>query len=168
MVRSGEWSGWLGVNPADTLESKMHRIRAQSAIFQTRAGRSYLEENGLEMPFSEVFLKGYFFYPFRELGSSVMPRYASSHHHSGWWLHLNALKEFRHTPGPWIILPRHRWISPWQKRDNDDTMLNGPELVELITEMLRKERGVMVIQADPLNGEAELSRGIIVRDNWPH
>ena len=157
--RSGQstWSDWWGPNHNDRMDLKMNKLKEQIRLSKSKLGKTILHEYQVENPTSIVFLKGYFFYPFNELGACTKPQLAHPHHEAGWYLHQNQLESFRNTPKQWVILPKSHWISPYHEEGNKLPILDGNEL---ISEAVRS-KALLISQ---IQEGLEASRGLIIRN----
>jgi len=164
---STTWSAWRGANSADRLDLKVLKMEDQLRLLQSAAGREWAKIGGVHASRKLAMLKGYFFVPFNQLGRHVLPKDSSPHHHAGWWMNLRDANTLTDSPGPWIILPKNRWFAPWNAHFFQTAMLTGRELIKQLSEEFLRHKSAMIVQADPLGGGYEISRGMIVPDRWP-
>jgi hypothetical protein len=165
-AQSSQWETWLGPNRQDRLSLKMDKLKMQSRICDSKIGKAFLQENNIERPISVVYLKGYLFYPFNELGRSVLPALGHRHHQAGWYIHQNTLDRFIDTPRQWVILPRTHWISPYHSELNDLDILTGAEMIARVRQhMNRTTKAMLIAQTiEEGNFHREVSRGLILTD----
>lgn len=160
-----DWASWKGPNAEDSLLNKMNKLHRQLTIFKRPEGELFLRNNGLSPPLSLMFLKGYFFHRYNELGKSSSPKHHHPNYNSGWWMHRQDITALAKSPAQWLILPRSRWIGPYYNWDNHLPVLTGNELELILFTGEKPFRPTMIIQLD--ESRSEISRGIIVPDKWP-
>ncbi|MEZ4799053.1 MAG: DUF1853 family protein [Flavobacteriales bacterium] len=161
---SSDWYSMIGPNKQDRLGLKMQKFKRQTKLFQTAEGKAFLLSNGLPSPISVVWLKGYFFYAFYELGGAVFPKLANKHHHAGWFVFVDQLEAFQNTPKQWVVLPRTHWISPYHSQGNELPILTGQELFLEVRDAINvNSKAVLVAQLEEDRfGMREVSRGLVL------
>ena len=141
----GAWSDWRGLRVEDTLERKAHKFHRQ---LQLRRSDWPVVDRKVAM------LKGWLFYPFKELTKPHPPRGAAASAPSGWWLHADEVVRWDGLTALKTI-PRWNWLMQVHEA--------GEEIP------LPLKRGGVVAQAFHEGDQIkELSRGMVVPNQWPH
>lgn len=163
---SSGWESWKGLRREDTLERKIQLLREQTNRDLTPylRGKPWYDQG--ERVFSRVLLRGYFFFPAGRLGQLPAPVCAGRAFSAGWYLRRSELHSLAGGGGKWVVLTRNRWIGQWTASLGSGRPLDSLALVHYL-EGVDPAVGVMVVQADPHHGEQEISRGLIVPDQWP-
>jgi len=107
---------WLGPNANDSLDSKLRRlIQHQLCLGQQAEGLETLTRLGFGKMRSELFLKGYLFYPIPNVQSpeKCAGMLISNCHLRGWWCRYPDLRLPQVKPGTrWLVLDKLLWLSP--------------------------------------------------------
>jgi len=171
---------WLGPNANDSLDSKLRRlIQHQLCLGQQPEGLETLNKLGYEKIRSELFLKGYLFYPVDNDTASehCAGMRISSCHLRGWWCRYPDLKLPRIKPdSKWLVLDKARWLSPAYL---DTNVTDNLEQFELLTEaeviVFCKyhfaEHAESILFAEMIQASEgcwqEIKRGFVVNPKWP-
>ncbi len=140
----GAWGDWRGVRVEDTLERKGAKFAAQLAL--DRADWPRVDRR-------VALMKGWLFYPFREVVRPRPPRGAAAGAPSGWWMSAEEVAAWEGREELWAV-PRLDWLSQVHEGG-----ASGP---------LPLERGGLVAQTWERDGRREeLSRGMVVPTGWP-
>jgi hypothetical protein len=168
-ANSTQHDRWVGPNGNDSLAERMSKFRRQLNLLHNTPELPIIQEMLSLEAISMGWLKGFLFVPFRLLGNHKLPKGISSHCPVGWHMKSTEIDVFMDTPGQWLILPRHDWISPWEGDPENQRLMSGKELVEFVKmHFANSNKAIMTIQLDPLvHYSKELSRGFIVRPDWP-
>ena len=137
----GAWGDWRGLRVEDSLERKRAKFAEQLAL--RRADWPQVDRR-------VAMMKGWLFYPWREVARPRPPRGAAAGAPSGWWAHA---AEADVVPGLWAV-PRADWLTQVH-----ETAEEGP------LPLLRG--GVVAQTVFDAEVRTELSRGMIAPDGWP-
>jgi hypothetical protein len=141
----GEWGRWRGLRAEDSLEKKVAKFSRQLDLHRS---------DWPKVQRKAACLKGWLFYPFRELAKPKPPRGAAPRAPSGWWMHTNEIQSWTECPNLWAV-PRREWLMQVH-----ESQIHG---------ILPFERGGLVAQTWVDNDQVkETSRGMIAPDFWPH
>lgn len=169
--KSSRHDVWKGINPDDTLYRKMKLLNVQLRLADHPAGGEMLRKKGIPPPAVRIILmKGFLFVPHYQLGAHPLPQDAWSFHHSGWWMPISAVREIPADPRQWIVLERNQWLGLWRGKNDEAALRGGRALSDAVEPILNRYPGVLVVQISR-NEESgvwsEVSRGMIVRNQWP-
>ena len=158
---------WAGTNAADRLDRKLATTRRQFQLLHSF--KSELLPEKREIATSCLFLKGYFFVPFKLLGNHRLPEGAHAHCDTGWYVRASELGTFESEVRQWWLPPRERWMAPVAYPIDTSEILDGYAMNHLARTLLNKNKKsplvIQLIQTD--HGYRELSRGFVVEDRWP-
>ena len=148
---------WIGPNGRDSLQEKWQTLKRQLKLLDSPEGKAFFPKPTERF----LFMKGYFFQPFRELGRYSSPLFAHPHHRGGWYMTYPEIKFLSSNQPQWFLLPHERWMSLWEWEL--EKPLTGDELAhQLYTSPTWNKQAQLVVQC--LDGK-EISRGFIVPQN---
>lgn len=164
---------WYGPNSRDRLSLKYATLRdKQVRLSQHPAAQPVLAGLGAPAAVGRIFLKGYLFYPLSAWDSreEVFPETANPFHLTGWWIYAHELDQLFLDPDRrWMQLHKPDWLAPQVKVH--PSQLKSPDFVRslLSRQFERGKRDVFLAElAVDGHGEwSEVSRGFVVKDNWP-
>lgn len=160
-----DWQNWIGPNGHDSLYLKMEKLKKQVGVFSRQAGKTFLIKQGLHLPRSVVFLKGFFFHHFTRILFAKAPTDAHPHYNSGWFVYQSELLEFSDTYSQWLVLPKMYWTCPYRFPASEIRVLSGEEMSHLVSaEIHRTQKARMIMQVRIEDGLLwELSRGFVLK-----
>lgn len=148
---------WIGPNGRDSLHEKWQTLKRQLRLLDTPEGKTFFAQPTERF----LFMKGYFFQPFRELGRFTTPQQAHPHHRGGWYMTFPESKFLSSNQAQWHILSHDRWMSLWQWEIQKP--MTGDELAhQLFTSPQWNKQAQLVVQC--LDGK-EISRGFIIPES---
>lgn len=161
---SADWNEWWGPNHQDRLGLKVQKFKSQTALLKTAQGRQICSSIGAEKIPSAVFLKGYLFYPFNQLGQYISPHLTNKKHNSGWFVKRDALLQFKGEIPQWVILPKSHWLAPYHSENNSLDIISGDTLFVQLHDK-KNERATLIAQVkqDENGFWNELNRGLVLR-----
>jgi hypothetical protein len=85
------------------------------------------------------------------------------------YLRLKELSHFASDFNQWLILPKKNWMGPFTGHSDNFELLNGNEMIDACTYMIKRTgKAQLLIQVERNNDLLmELSRGFVVKDDWP-
>lgn len=149
---------WYGPNAKDRLDIKMNRLVShQLKLSETKNGALALKNIGVTQVEKQVFIKGYFFYPY---GEKIEPPEDATSDNSGWWIRKSDANKVINN-GEWAMLPKPLWLSKAIIHDESKIISPGK-----VWEQKTPQMFVRLIKNGDLWQEEE--RIFIVSDDWPN
>lgn len=114
---------YFGTFLKDRLDIKITKIfQHQLKLSGNLDGERTLAYLELPKPQPKAWVKGMLFYPAQtHWKNHPYPNEVSPHHQRGWWTEANALDiPAENINDRWVILPKHRWLSPAMVRPGDE------------------------------------------------
>lgn len=166
---SSLWPNWKGINAQDSLEQKMTKFERQLQIFSTENGKEILQRHRIKVPSSFLYMKGYFFYYWKNLASSKSPKLSAKNHCTGVYLKKREMGSFFKTNNEWVILKKHSWFSPYVEIETE-VFLDERHVKDKVEELLKTyKRGVMLARIGRFSQlKEEDLRVVVVPDDWPN
>ncbi|MFV2057780.1 MAG: DUF1853 family protein [Thiohalomonadales bacterium] len=169
---------WLGPNGQDSLETKLNHLqRHQLLLAQTHEGRTALHELGFDQVRSELFLKGYLFYPLSYRHGNEAQYCAglrlSSCHLKGWWCRYPNLQLPQIKPGTfWRLLDKSLWLSPacLNNLGEPSELLTVDQVVTVCEQHFAQSKRSLLFaeMVQAVEGRwQEVKRGFVVHPDWP-
>lgn len=170
-----EWRNWIGPGNHDRLDLKLTHLRNhQLPLHQAPEAVTQLKVLHPEVSAwkTGLGLQGYLFSPAQ---ANYSPKHGHENHGYGYWWYLRDFLSYLHEHADitWIVLERHRWLSPAHSDDNNE-LAQGQELAKqlqkAIGEMRRPVLLAAMVQQRLTNSRIiwrESWRGFVVPDSWP-
>jgi len=161
---------FLGTMVRDRLDLKLEKLKSrQLTITQRPEARAVLERLAFGEVSSRALVRGRLFYPLAagDWRTHPSPPEVAAAHDRGWWCHARDLDPVRFAPETrWQILPRLNWMAAeglWEP-PTEGAWLTTAALVAQ-----PRERPRLVVELQPAGGGLyrEVSRGMLVPDEWP-
>lgn len=166
---------WLGPNCKDRLDIKLNRLLSHQARLSERPEAiDQLQTMGIAHSRKCIAIKGCLFYQQTLPGEKTLQDSPLNPlHWRGSWHSLDQLRNIGAAPDAWLILARHRWLSPARVdlAEPDAPRLVSPiDISDVLGDVLRQ------VQARPvmlcaLNGTGsrltETGRFMITPEGWP-
>lgn len=165
---------FLGPNPKDSLARKLskvfsHQLRLSESPLAKRCLQDWI---GTDQVKPQAFIKGYLFYPVDQGDEAGAENGGAAGHLRGQWLRIQALDVFlsqKSTQQRWCVLDRLQWLAPVWRKD-DEALMTAAQLVQLLQRHFSEDfRALMVVELkqDDELGWSEVSRTMVVDDDWP-
>lgn len=157
-------SYFFGPNPADTLHTKLQRLRQhQLRLSESEVARSLLDRHAISISQVRGFVKGRLFYPLYdwESGKIQHPDCVDPGHNTGWWCEPGTFARDMPTDHYYAILPKPYWLATIEPNDPVDA-LDHAAFTEFAANC--KDGTLHVVELDSRG--FEISRGFIVFPRW--
>ena len=159
---------WLGPGSHDRLDLKLdHLNRHQLPMSNTRQGRETLISLRPDPVQAELWLGGYFFYPWPQ--GCASPVSANPAHCRGHWLHRQQLAAFlaRAAPGRWQTLPRQAWLAP--ARVEAEALWTPAQLLDWRAGLPAAAQAQLLVRLEERScGDwEEAERVFVMPEHWP-
>ena len=166
---------WLGPNPRDSLQRKLNKVfdRQLHLSDHPKAQQVLQRELGQHQLTPQAFVKGYLFYPYDSdwQRPTQIPAGISTNHLKGWWCRhaeMPALLQTCSAENRWLLLPRLQWLSPVAREDATELMDENELLLCLTDYFSEHYKGLLLVELKAGDdGWSEVSRGFVVKDEWP-
>ena len=173
---------WYGPNARDTLQKKLNRMLEHQVPLSGRTeSKAALVNREIDSVHSEIFLKGYLFYPLGYNAYDNIEQVANCEisplHLRGWWLSVDVLndqqlKEVANEELRWRVLPRLDWLAPriYPPDEQKNGLIESGQLVQALKILFSQSDESRLIAGYSVNGAGqwqEVSRGFVVGKNWP-
>lgn len=163
------WSSWVGPNPDDLLEYKMHHLNeTQLQLFDQHIPKAWLKDKKYTQPQPFAFVKGYFFNHF-EGQETILPQHTAQPS-QGDWLHYRELDrlEFLHTH--YLALPKGYWMGKARIKDGELPLADEKNYLEEMKKAAYFGRRPLFIAGMSFQDGyyQEDARYVIVPDGWPN
>jgi len=163
---------WIGPDRRDTLTRKYkHLLTRQIRLSDTPEGKQYLAQWHTGEWQKAIIARGYLFYPRAQWLKQdfISDNTLNPEHNKAWWLHAKDITELENENTYWLIRKKPDWLIPALK-NNDSEIQNSKEIVSMLKQHFENSvRAIMLSQLEktPSGQYTEISRAIIVPDNWP-
>ena len=170
-TNTSNWNQWIGPNCSDRLDIKLARLQQhQLPLSASKAGLNATKIFTDTEWRRALCLQGYFFYPAHDPAMSA-PLAAHPEHGKGLWWHLSRFMSALETEKSsvyWMILPRHRWLSPAFAQDINE-LLYGENLRLALHHWVGTTDRPQLLAAMSKHEDAwiETQRCFVVPDHWP-
>lgn len=156
-------SDWYGPRTRDRLDIKLDKLNKQLRLFETDAGKHWLDERDITALKSSCEMKGYLFHPWKHWSERtfIVPDIVSPQHEKGFWLRVSELEALSGIAQRGRVLPKCDWLA----RATGGRIVPMSELMESVKLEL-DERGQPVMIGLWADGPVEVERGSIVPDDW--
>ncbi|MFL5815465.1 MAG: DUF1853 family protein [Bdellovibrionia bacterium] len=171
---------YFGTLHRDRLDIKVAKIfHHQLKLSERLDGESVLAYLGLPSPQPLAWIKGMLFYPAQSSCQNswknhVHPLEVSPHHQKGWWTEIHQLDvPVENRDDRWVILPKHRWLSPAmvQPQKGDEQRLFTLDEMKAhcqahFAEHLSPLMWAEVSWNESMKAWNEVNRGLVVYSGW--
>lgn len=158
---------YVGPNAKDRLDLKLEKLlNKQMQLGDTLEGKQDLFKIGIEEIEQSLLVKGYLFYPLNRFNKAKIPDYINEHCWKGWWSYFNEFPFIEYGEKQFVILQKLEWLSPFVGEES--RVVNALEIKNQI-ESKKTELPILLAEVE-FNGSlwAEINRGFLVADSWPH
>ena len=153
---------WHGPGRKDRLDLKVDHLLGRQTLLSTHpVARAVLSDRGIDISECAVILKGRLFYPSRQRGPDLCPKYAGPSHLTGRWLTRRAFLDAYGAEARLMPLIRQGWMSD-EAPDNDRVCT-----IDALLQRVDRGQYRLPLQVSLLAGASERERVFIVDSNWP-
>jgi len=165
---------FIGPNARDRLQRKIGRVfdRQLHLSEEAVARRQLTTLCGAVPVVPRAFFKGRLFYPVYDTErNSALLDGLSPGHERGWWCRRGELKQWllsSNCKNRWVVLPRLKWLAHYHCSGECEVMDSIEMAAYVTSHFSKKQHALMVAElAQRDDGWHELTRGVIVNDEWP-